>query len=986
MSNHSGDEEELSQDEEENLPQNEVDFNEQQQNAFVTDDTYVHSSTHQQFDDIEPIEARPPNEIDTDEQTTHQSGIPAFRTLDELFKEGAITGTQMALLKSRYIDLQNALAQSREAENRLRHEEHGYIAQIEKQKRVLEEGESFPDKITNEIQQRRKDLLKYTNDLACTEERLFDMDYKIKALEEDKRSLENEKARIPNQHEIDEKMKSLRQECDDLRRQIAQKKSEIKDQNVLLGDKRKKFGNTTKQHEELMNTIQILEAEHLQVTRRPGELLKIIDGLNLQRDQTDQEAEELEAKIKEQDGNLLQLLDDINKMKTLTSKEIKSVDLQNQQNERLNDEIRNVLNLIAFEDAKLIKGQIDERQSTEAVKSTVQMTKQIREQHAKVQKQKERLLRELKRVENQYNIANDELGSMHMTIDKLNLQRTALPVDDPAPKQAAENLKEEIHDIREDAEKYEKELLVKQSTLTTAQKDQQEVQLRQDNCRRDAISMAHFASVVSNEREQKCREKMKAKHRLESVIEDLQRKNGEIYEHKKRIDDLEIQKKESAGMYEIVKGERNKCVNAIQVNTQKSNEMKEKTKLLENEIEILRTKLIVLEKDVQKKKLLVAGSIVERDREKHKVEKQRIYLSELTAQGKQQTSENVNYSNLIALVEKELGQLRKDYDTSVLDRNERSVQLVERYNEEVVFQEKVNVQDTKLKNAYVELRSRDDEIRILELQIQEEKRDIALSKKKLPIKRSLNEELKLYRICLEACQERLVELEKMLENPNDPARVRFLDGVDESPASIMKKLEQLEQRLSIKEEQSLEKDLILEQVHRLIERLSTKADAGKDDTLALAKKVNDLQSKIKDITRKMMATLSELTIHQSDALKLQQEKNVKDVELQQFYARMEQGEPPSEELEQEWQRTNEIEYRRKMERRIREDQERETEHHLLPGGVMTHAQPRPQAYAPSDDAEIQISKPYGSRAPFKPSEPGANMRHIRKPNPKPIEI
>jgi len=38
----------------------------------------------------------------------------------------------------------------------------------------------------------------------------------------------------------------------------------------------------------------------------------------------------------------------------------------------------------------------------------------------------------------------------------------------------------------------------------------------------------------------------------------------------------------------------------------------------------------------------------------------------------------------------------------------------------------------------------------------------------------------------------------------------------------------------------------------------------------------------------MMATLSELTIHQSDALKLQQEKNMKDVELQQYYARMEQ--------------------------------------------------------------------------------------------------
>lgn len=78
---------------------------------------------------------------------------------------------------------------------------------------------------------------------------------------------------------------------------------------------------------------------------------------------------------------------------------------------------------------------------------------------------------------------------------------------------------------------------------------------------------------------------------------------------------------------------------------------------------------------------------------------------------------------------------------------------------------------------------------------------------------------------------------------------------------------------------------------------------------------------------------------------------------------------------------------------------------MLPGGIITQAEPRPQAYAPNDDADIQIARPYGSHAPFKPrydqlnvflseneifrlyfSEPGANMRHIRKPNPKPIEI
>ncbi len=48
---------------------------------------------------------------------------------------------------------------------------------------------------------------------------------------------------------------------------------------------------------------------------------------------------------------------------------------------------------------------------------------------------------------------------------------------------------------------------------------------------------------------------------------------------------------------------------------------------------------------------------------------------------------------------------------------------------------------------------------------------------------------------------------------------------------------QLEIRLAEKEESLLEKDLILEQDCRLCDRTKGKADAGKDDTLILAKKV-----------------------------------------------------------------------------------------------------------------------------------------------------
>ena len=58
--------------------------------------------------------------------------------------------------------------------------------------------------------------------------------------------------------------------------------------------------------------------------------------------------------------------------------------------------------------------------------------------------------------------------------------------------------------------------------------------------------------------------------------------------------------KEFAKLYDVIKNERNKCVNLIQTSTQKAAEMKEKIKILQNEIEILRTAVMQKDKLVDK--------------------------------------------------------------------------------------------------------------------------------------------------------------------------------------------------------------------------------------------------------------------------------------------------------------------------------------------------------------------------------------------------
>lgn len=74
----------------------------------------------------------------------------------------------------------------------------------------------------------------------------------------------------------------------------------------------------------------------------------------------------------------------------------------------------------------------------------------------------------------------------------------------------------------------------------------------------------------------------------------------------------------------------------------------------------------------------------------------------------------------------------------------------------------------------------------------------------------------------------------------------------------------------------------------------------------------------------MMATVSELSMRQAEALKHQQEVRQQESFLEQAYLRMEQGEAPSEEAAKEWERMMRDEQRKK-----RETEERRMVHLLF---------------------------------------------------------
>uniref|UniRef100_A0A8D2LYU0 Coiled-coil domain-containing protein 146 n=1 Tax=Varanus komodoensis TaxID=61221 RepID=A0A8D2LYU0_VARKO len=323
-------------------------------------------------------------------------------------------------------------------------------------------------------------------------------------------------------------------------------------------------------------------------------------------------------------------------------------------------------------------------------------------------------------------------------------------------------------------------------------------------------------------------------------------------------------------------------------------------------------------------------------------------------------------------------QLRKKYERAVQRRNESGVQLIEREEEVCIFYEKINVQEMMSRNGDIEINVMDEKIRFLKLKLTEKKRQIELSLRTLPMKRSLDADLVVLQIQFSQCKDRIKSLEKLFADPNEEKRTRKLPGKDPSQAELFKKIEELEIHLAQKEEKLLEKDFIYEQVSRLTERINRKAENGKQDTLILAKKMNELQEKIKSTTQKMMALIAELSMNQALAIKLQQEMRDKEQFLMCITSRLEKGLPPPKEVEKEWLKVlrDEQVYKAAV----------EDKQHALPTSVYTTAEQRPNAYIPDEENVLPLPRPYGALAPFKPGEPSANMRHIRKPMVKPIEI
>ncbi|XP_057711050.1 coiled-coil domain-containing protein 146 isoform X2 [Corythoichthys intestinalis] len=866
-------------------------------------------------------------EVGKEEDTPDASLLEAttFQRLDEMLSLGKISHTKVDKLKAIYRRLSDEVKRAQNSEALLFEKAKRLRADLRKLQSELEKKEDrgCSEEPTSESGKLRQQLLQAFDQLRAAEDRDYMTQHQLKWLREEKRYLLTEN-NIPQElDEVENGTITLQDKCEKLKKEVVHRQIEIR----CLKDDMESYQIQTrieeKELEEAMKIMQLKEAEKAELFAAPEQILKEIGEKRSER----------EAAVKTLAAMDAQCSD----VKQQTKEVEEHNDLLRVQKEELAKELEGLQAQVEASQSKCseLQKEIEVIREEEAeligqrgilemkMQGIMSEQKLLRENYAVQLKEKKRQMQAFKRMERALAMATEQLQHTQSTCADLQAQLDALPKREPAQAQRMA-LQKEVDALKASVEK-QLSKIPKVSQIQQQSGIIQELLRQSDTLREELHHLQCLTYIKAEERGQKHREMLRAEQMKRHVEQELREKKLITMHHSKLSAMLQ-----------------RRLLNKAQKKVSNSNKVREK-----------------LRDTINKVARQIRQAIQER--EDNEVELKRL----------RQT---------ISFQEQTLIDVSKNQEVAVQRRNFLGIQLLER--EEVLFdyQEKVNSQEAAITQRDAEMQGMGKEMRDLKVLISEEKRRIGFKKKEVMVQKKLEEELIMLQ--LEMLEARDQTLDNLTKNTN----YKELKGCDLSSPELVKKIEKLEADFAERERQVLEKRLLVDQVTRLSKNLQEQNEICKQDKLSLAKKLNELRTQIIDTSRRLMATSAELSMKQAAVLCLQQEVKERELQMDRCQRRLEQGLPPCPEMEEEWRRMLRDKKRRQRDKEERERLADNDEWKLLPNGQYTTAESRPDAYIPHEDA-LPLPKPYGAQAPFKPTQPGANMRHIRKPTHlKPLEL
>ncbi|XP_064383730.1 cilia- and flagella-associated protein 58-like [Halichondria panicea] len=381
------------------------------------------------------------------------------------------------------------------------------------------------------------------------------------------------------------------------------------------------------------------------------------------------------------------------------------------------------------------------------------------------------------------------------------------------------------------------------------------------NYREEAKKQRQLIQSLERERDRYGKDAADAHQGTISQMEEVKRKEMQLYQLKKQIVEIESKLKQQHTLYEAVCSDRNLCSKNLIEARDEITEMKRKLKIMSHQIDQLKEEIASKEGALVKSNMDLVH--IERDKESLSSElsarKQELETTKQLMEN--QRAEERKLRKIISEASAERTRQKKELEQVINERDILGTQLIRRNDELALLYEKIKIQQSTLNKGEMQYSQRLEDIRILKLEIKKMRRERGILSKNVANIDDLRREL--YHIQRELLKERTrcKALEEELENPMNIHRWRKLEGSDPSTYEMIQKIHTLQRRLIQKTEEVVEKELLIQEKEKLYMEL--KQILQRQPGPEVAEQLQIYQQTLKEKTKQMKCMASELNMYDS---------------------------------------------------------------------------------------------------------------------------
>uniref|UniRef100_A0A8B9QRT1 Coiled-coil domain-containing protein 146 n=1 Tax=Anas platyrhynchos TaxID=8839 RepID=A0A8B9QRT1_ANAPL len=330
------------------------------------------------------------------------------------------------------------------------------------------------------------------------------------SLQEEKTLLEKEYERIPKQSEADKRIKKLKENCDELSKEVIQRKAEVNamkedilsKQNLMLIDK--------KEVEKLLENQDNLKDELVKILGVPAQLGKETEKIKWKKIDAEKKKETLNNQIQELNNTLKATEKRMEEILQEREDVMKELDGKQALLESKKQECVALTRLLEIGREKESAILADRELLEYNLKKCILEKKQKHDTLIHKQTLKDRELRKLKKMELQLNVVNESLEQDKSQHKRLKTEAEAIPKSNEVLLERRRELQKEIEMNKRSLAEQEMISDTDARTLDECITEERQLFKEQEKYRNELSRLAHLTLLKVEEKEQKCREVQKA--------------------------------------------------------------------------------------------------------------------------------------------------------------------------------------------------------------------------------------------------------------------------------------------------------------------------------------------------------------------------------------------------------------------------------------------------------------------------------------------